>query len=61
MALKPLCMEVSYFNTMLYLVNMEVVLIIPFFYYSTPKPQNGRGICLMFTKNNTDGIKVNIA
>ena len=45
---------------MLYLVNMEGVLMAPFSHYSNPKPWNGRGICLMFTKNNTDDIKINI-
>jgi hypothetical protein len=53
-------MEVSYFDTMLYLVNMEVVLIACFSHYSNPKPWNGRGIRLMFTKNNADDIKINI-
>lgn len=60
MILKLLCMEVSYFDTMLYLVNMEVVLIACFSHYSNPKPWNGRGIRLMFTKNNADDIKINI-
>ena len=41
MALKLLCMGVSYFNTMLYLVNMEGVLIASFPHYSNPKPWNG--------------------